>query len=202
MHRSTPCGKVPTNTRPIIAVLGSTVSGGTASPALRSRLEAAADQWHLARRHGVLPVVVCLGGIGGEGTEPEAPVMASIMESLGVPRDMLIEEAYSRTTEENLLHLRAMITDPRFPQAWAGKPASLAPDPRVLAYGGDERIPVTLVTSRFHVPRTLLIARHIGFIPRGVGAPDPENRRCWAIMWEAGALLLWGARTVRRSLQR
>lgn len=171
---------------------------GVASPALRSRVAAAAAQWRSAAAHGSEPYVFCLGG--GDGGEPEARVMASLLEQLGVPRCVLIEEARSGTTEENLLHLRAILTDPGFPDAWAGRPFEQAPNPASLAQYSLEGVPVTIVTSSYHLPRALLMARTLGFVPRAVAAHHPTSPR--AVLREIGALILWGGRAMRRRLTR
>lgn len=192
---------MPTSTDPVIAVLGSTVEDGAPSPALRRRLDTVANEWLVAHRSGLRPLVICLGGIGGKGIQPEAPVMANYLESHGIPRAVLVEEAWSRTTEENLLHLRAILTHDGFPEAWAGLPATDVPDPRTLdqrTLRPGKHVPLTIVTSRSHLPRTKLLAKGLGLAVRGIPAPEPVAPL--SLLREAGALILWGARTVGRKV--
>lgn len=190
-----------TRTEPVIAVLGSTVRDGEPLPALRSRLDTAARQWQIADRHGLSPYVFCLGGKGSKRIEDEAPIMADCLVALGVPRSRIIEEAYSRTTEENLLHLHAILHDPRYPGGWAGRRSAEVPDVRELK--NPERPPqeqIIIVTSGFHLPRTLLMARNMGFDAHGVGAPSTCRDTLLSIPREFGALVLWGVRALRRTI--
>ncbi|WP_182353803.1 ElyC/SanA/YdcF family protein [Flaviflexus huanghaiensis] len=186
-----------TPTRPIIAVLGSTVRDGKASPALRSRVAVAATRWKSVAAQGVEPYVFCLGG--GHDRVPEASVMASLLEQHGVPRSALIEEAQSATTEENLLHLGAILTDPAFPDAWVGKPYTETPNPAGLEQHA-VNMPVTIVTSAHHMPRTLMMARHLGFKPQAVSAHHSAGLK--GILREVGALAIWLGRSLRRRLTR
>lgn len=174
------------------------MQGGRPNPALHSRLDTAAHEWRTATRFGLEPIVFCLGGIGGGGKEAEAPVMAAYLEQVGIPRRVIVEEAHSRTTEENLLHFIAILGSPDYPDAWLGKPAGDIPDPTVLPQELPDQVPpITLVTSRTHLPRTMLIARSIGLEPRGVAAPV-HAITLKSLVRELGALAIWGARSLRR----
>ena len=174
---------------------------GEALPALRSRVDTAAQQWHVAHRYGLRPFIFCLGGVGPHGDEAEAPVMATRLTELGVPRSVIIEEACSRTTEENLRNLHAILAAADFPDRWAGRPSSQVPDVSKLSTPDSAPSrPVLIVTSAFHLPRALLMARHLGFSARGVGAPAPRRDTLVSVPRELGALILWGVRSGRRHL--
>lgn len=177
------------------------MQGGRPNPALHSRLDTAVQEWRTATGVGLEPVVFCLGGIGSEGAEAEAPVMARYLEQTGIPRRCLVEEAHSRTTEENLRHLAAILASPDYPDAWVGKSAEEAPDPTVLPQevATDGLPPITLVTSRPHLPRALLMAKSIGLDPRGVAAPV-HAITLKSLVREVGALAIWGARSLRRAI--
>lgn len=127
--------------------------------------------------------------------------MARYLRARGVPASNIIIEPYSRTTEENILHLRAIISHPDYPQAFAGVDPEQAPDPRAGAEEPDPPLPTVIVTSSTHLPRTLLMARALGLRPCGVSAPqDPKNIPL-AIIRELGAMALWGARAARRFVE-
>ena len=68
---------------------------------------------------------------------------------------------------------------------------------------GADRRNVALVTSDYHVFRSRLICRRLGFLVKGFGAPTPggqarrDNRRLEA-MFTADMLLGWDARDKKR----
>lgn len=182
----------------IIAILGCVVHGDKPSRALRTRLDRGLALFH---RFGGEAVIFCLGGSHDPASLPEATVMARYLLQAGVPADQIVAEAYSATTEENLLHLRAILLDERYPKAWVG--AGTTPDPTVLAQDGSappEKI--TIVTSRTHVPRTFALARHLGLNASLSGAPETLKGTVKNGFREVGATLLWGARAIRRTLSR
>lgn len=124
--------------------------------------------------------------------------MAEYLRSHGVPAERIIIEPYSRTTEENILHLRAILNHPDYPEAFAGKDPADAPDPRAGSTEPDPPLPVVIVTSRTHLPRTLLMARALGLRPIGIGSPQDPKKIPTAIIREIGAMMIWGARALRR----
>ena len=130
-----------------IIVLGAQVKeDGTPSVQLQWRLDAAADAW---RVHNV-PVVVC-GAQGADEPEPEAFVMKRVLEEAGVPGDMILTDPESRNTRENLENARRMLEEQ-------------TQDPTVL-----------IVSSDYHVPRAMALARDAGLRAAGLGSPcKPE----------------------------
>ncbi|MBQ6382703.1 MAG: YdcF family protein [Clostridia bacterium] len=130
-----------------IIVLGAQVKeDGSPSVQLQWRLNAAAEAW---RKHGV-PIVVC-GAQGADEPEPEAAVMKRVLEETGIPGEMILADAESRNTRENLENARQMLQD-------------MLENPAVL-----------IVSSDYHVPRALALAGDAGLKASGLGSPcKPE----------------------------
>jgi uncharacterized SAM-binding protein YcdF (DUF218 family) len=79
-----------------IAVLGAAEYDGRPSPVLRARLDHALDLYH----HGIAPLVITLGGWGGDDYS-EGSVGRGYLMSRGVPEQDIIAETESRNTEES-----------------------------------------------------------------------------------------------------
>lgn len=122
------------------------VLGGAIAPALPPHfpdpdLADAGDRiWHAARLYhrGVAPRIIVSGGsfaaqVGGPATT-EAAAMRQFLMDLRVPSDAIFEEGKSLNTIENMANLRALVQDN----------------------------PIALVTSGFHMPRALRLARRHG----------------------------------------
>jgi len=71
-------------------------SDGSASGALTRRTNHAVELWHAA----VAPRIVLTGGVG-RYSPAEAEVAAKLAQAAGVPREALLLESQSTTTEEN-----------------------------------------------------------------------------------------------------
>lgn len=139
--------KDPAGDYDAIVVLGAQVyPSGDPSPQLALRLEAAKRAWD--RRN--VPVVVC-GAKGVNEPEAEALVMKAALASQGIPEQGILTDAESFNTRENLLN--------------AGK--LLAPLPGVRR--------LLVVTSDYHAPRALALARDAGWTAEALGSPcKPE----------------------------
>lgn len=98
---------------------------------------------------------------GGPETQPIAGAMASYLEFLGVPKEGIRVEAASHTTRENIRNSAALLRE--------------------------NRRPVTLLTSDYHMRRSLLLARRAGLdvVPHPI--PDVA-KRSGANRWERPAL--------------
>lgn len=83
-----------------IAVLGAAEYDGKPSPVYRARLDHA---WSLYHR-GIAPVIITLGGAGGD-QYTEGAVGREYLMSLGVPEEAIIAETESRNTEESALRI-------------------------------------------------------------------------------------------------
>lgn len=84
--------------------------------------------------------IVFSGGSGNliENSVPEAPIAGHLLERFGVARERVLLESGSRTTDENASLVRQMVS-PKPGERWL------------------------LVTSAFHMPRSIGVFRHAGF---------------------------------------
>ena len=157
---------------PIIIFGAAVRPDGSPSPALRRRVEAAAHFG--ARRPDALYIPT---GAKGRYGDAESTVMASLLRELGVPPGRIREEPTGTDTLSSVLACRALL---------AG-----------LGHAG----PVHAATSRFHLPRCLLLLRLLGLparpVPIGPSVGDRWYRRWYwrmrevpAIPYDA-ALTLW-----------
>lgn len=125
-----------------IVVLGAGVI--TATPPLRREpaLTDTSDRlWYAARLYhrGVAPRIIVSGGSyaaqrGAQAQTEEAEAMREVLVAFGVPADRIVLEGSSLNTIDNIREVRALV--------------------------GAER--VALVTSGFHMPRALRLARRAG----------------------------------------
>ena len=124
-----------------IIVLGAQVlPDGRPSVQLRWRLDKAIEVYE----NRPCPVVVC-GAQGGREPEPEGKVMRELLIADGLPENMVYAEIASADTKENIRN------------AWV-----------ILSELGCER--PLVVTSDYHLPRALAIARDTGLDPQGAGS--------------------------------
>ena len=109
-------------------------------------------------------IVVC----GGQGTgepAPEGRVMRDWLISRGVPADDVIAECQSSNTRQNLEYACALLPD-------------------------DVRR-VTIITSDYHLPRALALARDIGLEADGIGSPCRPEISFW-VKNHVREVLAWG----------
>lgn len=136
-----------------IIIFGAAVRpDGSASPALRRRVEAAA-----AFGAGLpAPLYVPTGGQGRFGP-PESTVMATLLRERGVPPGRILEESTGTDTFSSVLACAALL--------------------RERGHTG----PVFAATSGFHLPRCRLLLRLAGLPARSVPPPeaDPSLPRRW-----------------------
>ena len=107
-------------------------------------------------------MVVCCGGKAGQEPEAEGTVMRAWLIARGVPEGDVLAETASGSTKENFRNALAMLPEP---------------PKRVL-----------VVTSDYHLPRAMAIARDLGLSVSGAAAPTlPEywlkNRAREALGW-------------------
>ncbi len=134
-----------------IIVLGAQVKpDGEPSVQLRWRLDKAIEMY----RARPCPVVVCGAQAGTEPTT-EASVMRALLIADGVPEGDVYEEPTSTDTRENLGNART-----------------------ILERLGRER--PLIVTSDYHLPRALAIARDTGLDAEGAGSPCRPEFVFWA----------------------
>lgn len=173
--------KGPATMRHAIVIFGAAVRpDGSPSPTLRRRVEAAAG---FGAGLEPPPLYLPTGARGRHGPA-EAEVMAALLHALGVPPERILEE---RTGTDTLSSALACL--------------------RLLRARGHRGL-VHVATSRYHLPRCLLLLRLGGVAARPVSPPPAQppdvswRSRWWwrlrevpALPWDA-ALMLW-ARLVR-----
>ena len=125
-----------------IIVLGAQVKAdGTLSVQLTWRMDAAIEAYEKKN----VPVVVC----GAQGTDepcPEAEAMREYLIGKGIPEELILADPDSFNTNENLENAKRLLD----------------------GFPGVKR--VLIVTSDYHVPRSLAIAQDLGFEAEGLGA--------------------------------
>ncbi len=111
-------------------------------------------------RDGKAPRIILSGGRvawKGEGGLSEADDMAQLIETMGVPKTAILQDPSSLNTYENAVNVK-----------------------QIMAAQGIRR--VLLVTSALHMPRSLLIFKHLGI--DAIAAPTDFNttERDWQTM--------------------
>jgi uncharacterized SAM-binding protein YcdF (DUF218 family) len=136
-----------------IVILGSGM-GGVSPPRLSIDLNQEADRvLHGARLYkaGKAPVIIVSGGSlswGGESIPPESQAMASFLEELGIPKDVIIAESRSVNTHENAVFTKQVLIEHRLQK-------------------------ILLVTSASHMPRAFA-----SFRTEGISAiPSPTDHQ-------------------------
>lgn len=128
-----------------IIVLGAQVKpDGTPNVQLSWRLDKAIE----AYERKTVPIVVC-GAQGKDEPVTEAEAMKQYLTERNIPADMILQDPESFNTNENLENAREKLN----------------------AIDGVTIHRVLIVTSDYHVPRSLAIARDLGFEAEGVGSP-------------------------------
>ena len=147
-----------------IIVLGAQVTpDGSPSVQLGWRLDAAYDAW----KQKAVPVVVC-GARGKDEPVAEADAMDQYLVNNGIPASDILKDPDSYNTNQNLQNAAALLQN-------------LADVRKVL-----------IVTSDYHVPRSLAIAKDLGYDACGMGSPcKPEywlknharDAQAWCKYW-------------------
>ncbi|MDR0929192.1 MAG: YdcF family protein [Oscillospiraceae bacterium] len=129
-----------------IVVLGAQVrEDGTPSEALRRRMALALDHF---RAHPA--PIICCGARGANEPEAEGTFMCRWLADKGVPPGMLLAETASFDTLQNLRNAQRIMADKGLSRA-------------------------LVVTSDYHVRRSLAICRRYGLAAEGAGSPSlPE----------------------------
>lgn len=121
-----------------IIILGAQVKpDGTPNLQLQWRLDGGLEAW----REKPCPVVVC-GAQGDDEPRPEGVVMREYLMAHGVPDNLILVDAESFNTRENLQHAAKLLE-------------------------GTGAHKVLIVTSDYHLPRALSIAEELGFEATG-----------------------------------
>ena len=165
-----------------IVVLGGGVTPAVPPFLMEPDLADAADRvWYAAKLYhrGVARRIIVSGGSllaknGGPATT-EAEAMRRFLVDLGVPSEAIVSEGNSLNTLENIRNLRAMVGEAR----------------------------VALVTSAFHMPRALKIARqgnlNVGAFPTDWRLPA-AMRPSWENWVPSIAALAWSTTSLREHI--
>ena len=143
-----------------IIVLGAQVKpDGSPSVQLGWRLDAACEAYQQKK----VPIIVC-GAQGKDEPMTEAEAMKRYLAGKGIPESDILTDPNSFNTNQNLRNAAELLKE--------------APEVRR----------VLIVTSDYHVPRSLAIARDVGFTACGMGSPcKPEywvkNHAREALAW-------------------
>lgn len=133
-----------------LIVLGAQVlPDATPSVQLAWRLDTALAMY----RQQPCPVVVC-GAMAGLEPIPEAYAMRDYLLANGVEERQILTDAESRNTRENMENAKELL----------------------LAVGCEKPL---IVTSDYHLPRALAIARDAGLTPQGKGSPCRPEVQFW-----------------------
>ncbi len=157
-----------------IIVLGAQVKpDGTPSVQLGWRLDAAYDAYEKKR----VPVVVC-GAQGKDEPMTEAAAMKQYLCEKGIPEQDILTDPESFNTRQNLENAASLLMK-------TGNPRK-----------------VLIVTSDYHVPRSLALANDLGFEASGLGSPcKPEywlkNHAREALAW----CKYWGVKYLHLPLE-
>jgi uncharacterized SAM-binding protein YcdF (DUF218 family) len=139
------------SSRAAIVIFGAAIRpDGGPSLTLRRRVQAAV-------RFGATlesPLYIPTGGQGKHG-EPEAVVMARLLQDLGVPAEAIRQEVTATDTLESAVACAAML------EGHAG--------------------PVWAASSGYHLPRCVMLLRLMGLPARA--APAPEAAMKWRDRW-------------------
>ncbi len=110
-------------------------------------------------------LIVCCGGQGENEPAPEAQVMRDWLIRQGVPENDVLAECESMNTRQNLDFARRLLPD--------------------------EVKRVTVITSDYHLPRALALARDLGLDADGIGSPCRPEIGFW-IKNHTREVLAWG----------
>lgn len=126
-----------------VVVLGAGLNGTEPTPLLAARVDHGIAVLRRLQDAGEKVQLILSGGQGADEEIPEAEAMARYAERAGVPREQMVLEDRSTTTEENLRNTRELL-------------------------GQDARLVV--VTSNYHVLRAAELTERLGLNARVVGA--------------------------------
>lgn len=115
-------------------------------------------------------IVVC-GAQGSNEPAPEAHVMRDWLVERGVPTEQILLDDASFNTRQNLENAKKVLPE--------------------------DVSKVLIVTSKYHLPRSMALAGDIGFDAEGVGSPIkliywPKNHYREALAWVKYLLQKWG----------
>ncbi len=158
-----------------IIVLGAQVKpDGEPSLQLQWRIDAAAKAWH----DSPCLIVTC-GAQGANEPAPEADVMRDELIAQGVSPEMIVSDAESFNTRQNIAHAAKLLS-------------------------GHEVDKAVIVTSGYHLPRAMALAEDEGLTATGIGSPTKQGLRFWLKNYGREALAwikYWGQKYLHLPLE-
>ena len=163
-----------------IVVLGGGLTPAAPPYLMEPDLGDAADRvWYAAQlyRRGVAPRIIVSGGslLGGGPATTEAEAMRRFLVDLGVPSEAIVSEGDALNTVQNIRNVRRMVGEGR----------------------------VALVTSGYHMPRALQLARqgklNVGAFPTDWRMPE-HLRPSWEKWIPSIAAMSWSGVALREHL--
>jgi len=153
-----------------LIVLGAKVrADGSLSNSLRWRCEAALEAWE----NGLAENIIVCGGQGPDEPMTEAEAMRRWLKEHGVPEDRIFAEETSTDTRENFVNAAKIMRE----RGWTT---------------------AAVVTSDYHVERSLWLARDAGMDACGISAKSP--RSFWGFLYarlrETCSWMLYGWRQI------
>ncbi|MBO7208294.1 MAG: YdcF family protein [Clostridia bacterium] len=133
-------------TEDAVIVLGAGIHGETPTLPLRNRLLKAVEYYNKNQD----AIIIVSGGQGYGEAISEAEAMERFLVSKGVPKQNILKEEKSTSTEENLKFSK-QILDENFSKNYT----------------------VAIITNRFHSQRARILAKEEGLITTSVNAPIP-----------------------------
>lgn len=143
-----------------IIVLGAGLVGGTVSPLLAGRLQRGITA---QRQDTGRPVIITSGGQGEDEPCSEGSAMRDYLLDQDIAPDQVIAEEESTSTRQNLTYSSRLLPEPG--------------------------LPVTVVTSSYHVLRAALLTRALGMRAQVVGAPTSWSDLPGALVREFAAVM-------------
>lgn len=151
-----------------IVVLGSQLNEiGDVGEILKSRLDRSIEIYHKqTRRTGDSIKIIVTGGPEADSDLSEAEGMRLYLMSQGIPAEDILTEPYARNTYENLINVRKILKEEKL----AGR--------------------LVIISSRFHLVRSIFIARQAGFRAYFEGARSPVYLWPYSIVREYLAYII------------
>lgn len=136
----------------VAIVLGAYTNGFAPSPPLVARLRTALYLY----RYGFVKTIIVSGGQGPDETVSESKSMKRFLVMNGIPPTAILEDRYSTDTWENLYNSTALMKQFAFQSA-------------------------VIVTSDYHLPRALAVARQLKLNASGLAAYSRRNEFRYAV---------------------
>ena len=146
-----------------VVILGAGLRDNQPSLSLRYRLQAAIEYLEKHPRSNV----IVSGGLGIGERHLEAQVMKDFLMEAGIAAERIIKEKKATNTLENLLYSKQKIIERKAMEA------GVTIEEMEIALA-EKPIELMIATSDFHLFRSKMIAKRLGFEPYGIPARTPS----------------------------